>query len=245
VSKSTEEWLIEFAERTWKRASEGRQIDVENLRDRDRFLESVKDTALRAEIQQRLSAAVPEEIERLTLVADYYAAQCDNCLAAAAYFPASVMAAAMIESLLLLNAFMERDCVTKHSIFLNRSYQKSTSSVFHLQFNELIALSAVLGWLPAKTIDQELVQRILEDDPVLKLILSFSNCRRADFQNPGLVIMKFLQGVRNAVHGSRLASTMTTIGNLKVDFACFFAVLAAIDIKTALATQMFEPKTNS
>ena len=192
-----------------------------------------------ATIESIATAALPLEFLRLRDSADFYQDECYRAERSGAYFSACIMAAAAVDCLLRMLAFLYEDEILESETFRNRKYRHGAPSVIQLQLNELIQLSADLRWIPERLIAREWRDYLKSHrDFLAGLIQSRHERSRRLPDDPGQALVKFLQGVRNCIHGDRFVRTNASPNREDLDGACRVALLAYEELKETLLVQI-------
>jgi hypothetical protein len=189
-----------------------------------------------ATIESIATAALPFEFLRLRDSADFYQGECYRAERSGAYLSACIMAAAAVECLLLMLAFLHEDEVLQSKTYQNRKYQ---GGVIQLQLNELIQLSTNLNWIPKALINHEWRDYLKSHRDFLAGLFRSDNegpLRLPD--DPGQALVKLLHGMRNCIHGGRFVRMNTSPTRPDLDRACKVALLAYEELKETLLVQI-------
>jgi hypothetical protein len=190
------------------------------------------------------TAALPLEFLRLRDSADFYQDECYRAEKSGAYLSACIMAAAAVECLLLMLAFLYEDEILESETFHSRKYQRGKPSVIQLQLNDLIQLSADLKWIPKGLIAHEWRDYLKSHRDFLSRLIQSDNERpRRLPDDPGQALVKFLQGVRNCIHGGRFVRANVSPIRQDLDRACKVALLAYEELKETLLAQILRDFT--
>jgi hypothetical protein len=192
-----------------------------------------------AKIESIATAALPLEFLRLRDSADFYQDECYRAERSGAYFSACIMAAAAVDCLLRMLAFLYEDEILESGTYRNRKNRHGEPSVNQLELNELIQLSANLNWIPKGLITHEWRDYLKSHrDFLTRLIQSGNERSRRLPDDPGLALVRFLQGVRNCIHGDRFVRTNASPNRKDLDCACKVALLAYEELKETLLAQI-------
>jgi hypothetical protein len=152
------------------------------------------------------------ELYRLSV---FYGQESDRCRAAEAYFPACLMMASAIETLLGLFCLLSQKEVEKSDVYRSlcvgkkkkRSFEENILSAF---FDNYIEIASSLQWIPSDVVDTEVLKAALQDFPLIvenfypKESDDEKRKRRERFEsNPGIEMLCMLQDMRNLIHGPR------------------------------------------
>ena len=194
-----------------------------------------------ADLEAIATAALPLEIVRLRDAADFYQEECYRSSTNRAFLSGCIMAAAALECQLLILAFFNEDDVLQTSVYKNRKHQIGKASLTQLQFHELIALIKHFGWLPPGLIEPKWKSFLAAHrDFLTKVSSPDSGSLRKLPDDPGEAYFKFMQGVRNSIHGGRFVRSDSSPNRDQFDSACRTAILVYEELKEALAVQMFK-----
>jgi hypothetical protein len=191
-----------------------------------------------ATIEAIATAALPFEFLRLRDSADFYQDECYRAKRSEAYLSACIMAAAAVECLLLMLAFLYEDEVLQSKTYQKRKYQRG---VVQLQLNELIQLSTNLNWIPKALIAHEWRDYLKvksHRDFLARLVQSDNEGSLQLPDDPGQALVKFLHGLRNCIHGGRFVRMNASPNRPDLDRACKVALLAYEELKETLLAQI-------
>jgi hypothetical protein len=223
-------------------------LDIERTRaEGEKLTQAIGDllgVQLTPELATKLfEIAMGETCMGLYRVSLLYAQEADKCRGADAYFPASLMIASAIETLLALICLMAEEEVKRSSKYKSWKTRKNTSfqdKVLGAFFQDYIDVATDLDWVPSSAVDAELLKAALQDFPLIcsNLYPNDSSVQRIErlekFQTrPGVEMLCILQGMRNLIHGPRwprlgVKVTADFDADCKFVFVVSFQVMACL-----------------
>jgi hypothetical protein len=201
-----------------------------------------------------------EEVEKLVLppriftlrkLAVYYEGEMLAAKDAGSYFASCVMSAAMLEAFLLLLCHLKQEDV-KHTSCYSKRFGNKTDlfdrMICIIGLEELVEISAELGWIPANVVDEQLQAALANAylGVVAELRPKTSHKARADHRaalarHPAYSLMLILNLVRNRIHPGRwIREDHELRDENALSGWAHFAIIAAAHIRDCLIRQQNE-----
>lgn len=190
-------------------------------------------------------AAFPRELIRLRDAADHYQIEYRRCAKANAFLSACVMAAATVESLLLMVVFVNQREILVSPTFKARKIRSGRESILQLQFDELIRIAEEREWLPSTLTNPSWIKLLEREPHLLRKLTHFSGyLGTIKVEQMAYVLARFLQAMRNFVHGGKYAASDVSPSDGKLIEACRVAVITCDELTGSLLARFIQDCKN-
>lgn len=198
--------------------------------------------------EELLNAILPPQTNTIRRLCVVYEREMIACSDAKAYFAACVMGAAMLEALLLLLCMVNENTVKLTKRYLKRSgkrVENFETTIYSFGLEDLVEISAELGWIPPSLIDDEW-KKMLPEAYLELAATRYPNTSKRDRQasanslvaNPAYSLMFILNMMRNRMHSGRWLRERHQLEN-EAAFSGWaqVALVAAAHIRDCLISQ--------